>query len=253
MAAFFFAAILVVQEATAQSAFVDLRIEPQAIPVGLFYNGAQIHVSGRCRASDGLAIVCIGEENTVELKRKGKIWGLFWVNVGDIVFEHVPLLYQVVSSKKMQDLAEAADLVRAGVGIAALEAKIAPGMDEERRRDFRELVKLKENEGLYSIREGALEIGSRESDLQQFSVIFHFPAAVKPGKYSFHLVSFVRGRGAPLADGVISVQRVGTTAFIRSLSVEHGLVYGILSVLIALVAGLLTSFIFGRRSRKGVH
>ena len=56
-----------------------------------------------------------------------------------------------------------------------------------------------------------------------------------------------------LAEQVISVRLAGTAAVIRALSSEHGLLYGILSVVIALAAGLMSGLIFGHRSRKGGH
>jgi uncharacterized protein (TIGR02186 family) len=242
--------ILAVRGASAQPADAQLRVEPREILVDLLYSGAPIHVSGESRAGEDLVVVCSGEESTVELKQKGKLWGLIWVNTGDISFKHVPLFYQVASAKKLGDLAAEADLIRAGVGYTALAAKAAPRMDEERRRSFSELMKLKEHEGLYSIQDESLEIQPRKGGLQEFSTTFHFPSSVKPGEYRIRLMRFVEGSAVTLADAVITVRLAGAAAFIRSLSINHGLAYGILSVVIALAAGMLTGFIFGRRPRK---
>jgi uncharacterized protein (TIGR02186 family) len=244
--------ILAVQEASAQSVDAEWTVEPQDISVNLFYSGAQIRVRGVTRAGEDLAIVCTGEESTVDLKKKGKVWGLLWMNVGDVSFKHVPLLYQVVSSGKLGDMAAAADLENAGIGIPALEARSAPGKNEDMHRSFLELIKLKEHEGLYSIRERSLEIHPRGAQ-QEFSATLNFPTTVKPGEYRLQLISFVQGKAVPLAERVLSVRLAGTAAIIQSLSMNHGLAYGILSVVIALAAGLLTGFIFGRGSKKGSH
>jgi uncharacterized protein (TIGR02186 family) len=245
--------ILAAQETSAQPTAIKWRIEPQEIPIGLFYSGTQIRISGIAQQSEDLVVVCSGEENTVELKQKGKIWGLLWVNTGEISFKHVPLLYQVASSRKLSDMAAAGDLIRAGIGIPALEAKTVPGMDEELHNSFSELMKMKQLEGLYSIQEGSLETHPRGGAQQEFSATLNFPSTVKPGEYRLRLITFVQGRAVTLAEGAISVRLAGVAAFIRSLSMKHGLVYGILSVVIALVAGLLTGFVFGRRPSKGGH
>ncbi len=252
-AACFLILLLTAQEAPAQPTAARVVIDPQEIAVDLLYSGAQIRVSGETQAGEDLVVVCAGEESTVELKQKGKIWGLLWVNTGDIAFKRVPVLYQVASSKRIRDLATAADLARIGVGFAALEADIAPEGDEQTHRGFSELIKLKEREGLYSIQEGILEIHPQGSGMQHFSTTLRFPSSVEPGRYRLRLISFAAGRTKILANAVVSVRLAGAAAVIRSLSMKHGLAYGIISVIIALVAGLLTGSVFGRRSRKGGH
>jgi uncharacterized protein (TIGR02186 family) len=244
--------MLLVQGAFAQSDAVKLKIEPQEILVGLFYNGARVQVDGESRAGEDLVAVFEGEESTVELKQKGKMWGLFWVNTGDISFRHVPLLYQVSSTRKLSDLAPEADLIRDGIGFPALEAKAAPGANEVLHRSFLEFTKLKMHEGLYSVQEGDMEVHP-EGDRQKFSATFDFPPSMKPGNYRLRLMTFEQGRAVKLADREISVRLAGIADFIRSLSMNHGLVYGILSVVIALAAGLLTGFLFGGRSGKVGH
>ncbi len=230
-----------------------MSIEPQEVAVDLLYSGAQLRVSGETPPGEDLVVVCTGEESNVELKQKGKIWGLLWVNTGDVVFKHVPFLYQVASSKKIQDLATEAELVRTGVGFPALEAEIAPEEDEQTHHSFAELIKLKEHEGLYSIQEGILEIHPQENGMQRFSTTFRFPSSVEPGRYRLCLIGFTKERIKILASAVVPVRLAGAAAVIRSLSAKHGLAYGIISVIIALVAGLLTGFVFGRRPRKGGH
>ena len=47
------------------------------------------------------------------------------------------------------------------------------------------------------------------------------------------------------------LQMVGATKFISFLAINHGLIYGVLAVFIALVIGLLTGMVFGLGSRRG--
>lgn len=229
-----------------------MRIEPEKILVDLFYTGTIVHVRGEAPAGDNLVILCIGEESTAELKQKGKVWGLLWLNIGNIAFKHVPFFYQLASSKKLEDLASDGDLIRAGVGFRALEAKAVPENGGERNRLFWELMKLKKSEGLYAMQEGQLEIDT-QGPLQNYSTTFRFPAAAGPGEYRIHLVGFDEGKAVILADRALFVQLSGAAASIKSLSLNHGLLYGIFSVAVALAAGLLTGLVFGRRPHKGGH
>jgi hypothetical protein len=249
----FLLAILAVQQSFAQSRAATLTVEPQTIQVDLFYSGAEVRVSGTSRAGEGLVLVCTGRESTVELNEKKKIWGLLWVNARTVAFHNVPSFYQVAFAKNLQDLTAKSSLSLAGIGFAALEANMEALADEDRRRCFPELIKLKEHEGSYSVREGSLEIQPCEGGRQRFSARFQFPSSVAPGEYQCRLIALDMEKPVTLAEQVISVQLAGTTAAIRSLSSEHGLLYGVLSVVIALAAGLMSGLIFGHRSGKGGH
>jgi hypothetical protein len=249
-----FSLILTLSNQTAHAAHqtASLRVDPQEIPIKLFYSGARVRVNGVSRGAANLLLLCTGERNTVELKEKQQLWRLLWVSGGDISFHDVPSFYQLVSSNSGS--VKRSEWARAGLGFTALEALIVPREEEERRhRCFAELIKLKKHEGLYSIQEGGLEIHPLGDDWQEFSATIYFPSAAGPGTYSFHLMSLDEGKAVELAHGKVSIRLAGTAAFIRSLSLEHGLLYGIFSVVVALGAGLLTGLIFGRRTRKFGH
>jgi len=246
--------LLTMQPAFALQTNASMRIEPSEVSIDLFYSGTQLHVTGVSRSSWDLIVLCTGEEGTVELKEKKRIGGVLWINGEDITFKDVPSLYQLASSEKLSSLASEPELIYSGMGFPALEARIVPQSNDDRqRRCFLELVKLKEQEGLYSVREGELELSPLGEDWKEFSATFHFPPGAGPGIYYFHLMSFADGKAVELADGEVTVRLAGIAAFIRSLSLEHGLVYGIFSVVVALAAGLLTGAIFARRSRGLGH
>jgi hypothetical protein len=246
--------MLTIPPVFAQHIDASLRIDPPEIAVRLFYSGTQIRVTGVSRVGKDLFLLCTGEEKTVELKEKKRIWNMLWVNADDIAFKNVPSFYQLLSSGKLSRSPMEPDWIRAGIGFQALENRVVSGADEERqRRCFSELVKLKQREGLYSIQEGGLEIHPLGDEWNEFSGSFNFPSDASPGVYRFRLIGLVDGKAVDLASGQISVRLAGSAAFIRSLSMEHGLIYGIFSVVIALIAGLLTGIIFARRSRKLRH
>jgi hypothetical protein len=243
---------LINQTAYAKNQTASLRIDPTEIPIKLFYSGAHVHVTGVSRGTPDLLLLCTGETHTVELKEKQQLWGFLWVSAGDISFHNVPSFYALVTSNS--NGIALSEWTRAGLGFSAMEAQVVPQAAEERQhRCFSELLKLKKHEGVYSIQEKGLEVHPLGDGWQEFSTDVFFPSATGPGTYRFHLMGYDEGKAVELAGGMVSVRLAGTAAFIRSLSLEHGLLYGIFSVLVALCAGLLTGLVFGRRSRKFGH
>jgi uncharacterized protein (TIGR02186 family) len=229
----------------------EIRLEPREIAAGLFYDGASVQVDATVPLGRDVAVVCAGKGERLELEKKGKALGVLWMSVGDVAFESVPSVYQLITSKRLGDLAGRDVQERLGLGYGALEAKaIRDRGDEEQRRLFGELIKLKESEGLYSITEGTLELRARSSSAR-VSGRFRLPAKTPPGDYEVRLIGFKDGKAERLGCEPLRLRQVGMTAFISSLARQHGFIYGVFAVLIALGVGLLTGLLFGLGSKRG--
>lgn len=222
-----------------------VRVEPAEIDVGMFYRGTKLHVEATAPAGCDVALACVGHETNVELKRKGKVGGVLWMNVGDVAFERVPSLFLQWSDVGglRTDSGAARDV--AARGYERVEARALPATaDEDTRELFHEFIRLKEHEQLYLSRSGPARAAST------FSADFWLPASVPPGKYEVQLLG---GRGPALdvlAASTVTVKRVGLAALISSMAQTHGLLYGIASVLLAIGMGFLTGILF-TASKKG--
>jgi uncharacterized protein (TIGR02186 family) len=225
-----------------------IRVEPREIQVGMFYRGTNVHVDGTAPAGYRLALVCVGHEGRVELKRKGKVGGVLWMNVGDVTFDRVPSLYLVATDQDRADFhgRPVPAVVRLGLGYGGLEAQVLPGQgDENMHRLFREFIKLKEDERVYSVRNGPVR-----SSPTSVSTDFFWPASVPAGTYEVQLLGYQGDTGELLASETLTVKRVGLANLISSMAQRHGLIYGILSVLFAIAMGFFTGMIF-RMASKG--
>lgn len=245
------AALLVAARASASepcgASGADLRVEPAEVEVGMFYRGTKLHVEATAPTACKVALACVGHEAKVELKRKGKVGGLLWMNVGDVSFEHVPSLF-LQASELDGDRGDGRVALDGGAtrGYERMEARVLPASaDEAQRRLFHEFIRLKEHEQLYRSRNGPARPSSTS-----VSAEFWLPASVPSGRYEVQLLG---GRGEPLevlAAREFTVKRVGLAALISSTARTHGLLYGILSVVVAIAMGFLTGVIF-KASKKG--
>jgi len=230
---------------------VSMRIDPSEIGVDLFYSGTAVHVEGVIPAGTDAAIVCRGQARAVELKKKGKVLGVLWMNVGDVVFEDVPSLYLLNTSGALAGLAEPPVLRDLGVGYDALESRAlqSPGHDGS-AGDFEEFLKLKESEQLYSVDESGVRIESGPNGAVRVSAECLIPTKAPWGEYEIDLFGFKAGQGELLRSERLQLAPAGVTARISALVEHHGLLYGVLAVLIALGVGLLTGLAFGLVPKK---
>jgi hypothetical protein len=263
-----------------------LHVAPASIEVGMLFRGATVHVEGIAPPGQRLALVAIGKNDKVELKRKGKVWNTLWMNVGSVAFEHVPSLlhaYADIDGAAVNGEAIPADL-RLGLGAGGVESRVLPASaDEATHRLFREFVRLKMHEGLYSFgklhTDGLGADGGNGAEAAPAAVIpasagasvlggsppvsatalalptrvsadFELPASIPPGDYEIRMIGYRDGTAQLLASQVLSARRVGLALLISSLSEHHGLLYGVLSVLLAVAAGFVTGMVFAS-AKKG--
>ena len=127
------------------------------ISIDFFYHGSNVSVRGISDPDADLIIKITAPEEHQALSQKGKVGGLLWMNVGTINFEHIPSLYFLSSTKKVDDILSKDEMAKYVVGLEALEkhVELKPVKDEEEKAKwFNEFVKYKQNSKLYSVPQG---------------------------------------------------------------------------------------------------
>jgi uncharacterized protein (TIGR02186 family) len=225
---------------------VRLEVQPQEVPIGLFYGGTTIQVTAELPAGLPCAVLLEGQHEELTLKRKGKVWGILWMNVSEVEFAEVPAVYLLRASAPLDGLASAEQLAAAGLGYAAL-AHRAGGSPA----DFQELVKMKEKEKFFSIDPSAITFAPVEPASVRLSASLPLTARIPAGQYTITLFGFDGGRIQRLSEATVRLEQAGLARTLHSLAMEHGLLYGCTAVLIAMLAGFGTGLIFGKGASKG--
>jgi len=225
-----------------------VTIEPAHVEIGLLYSGVDLTVSTGREPGIDLAVLVTGPASDLTLREQARRWGLFWAPAGEVHLEGVPSLYLLRTTTALEDLAPARVLEDLGLGYPALRQALGP---ETRDDLFRELIVLKESEGLFSMtlasdedREGPAAGGS------SFETSLHIPARAPATTYSVWVYAFRDGRLVARTSETLELEKAGFVAFVSSLAETHGLAYGIFAVVIAVAAGLLVGFLFGSTRKK---
>ena len=225
-----------------------IQLVPEQVEANLFFNGAKVEVQGTVLPGYEVAILCRGKASHLALKRKGKVWGVLWMSVGDVDFDHIPSLYLLNTSAPLASLASPAVLEQLGIGYPALTA--LAGKHGEQRPFFQELVKIKEKEGIFAVHEGTVKLLPGAGGIQQVRAECALPPTVPMDEYEVQLFGFKEGKGELLCSKSMEVKQVGLARFMSSLVQSRPLLHGFFAVIVAVAAGLLTGLVFGGSSRK---
>src|SRR5271157_2765265 len=128
-----------------------IMVVPEHVEINLFYTGANIEVGAELPAGYEAAVRLMAHPERLELKKLGKKAGVLWMGAGNATFENIPAVYQVLTSAPLAGLGPPELREQWRLGYDSLIPDHAP---EAALRG--ELVGLKEREGLFALREGAL-------------------------------------------------------------------------------------------------
>lgn len=222
------------------------------MPIHLLFSGVTVKVHGLVSTGEEVAVVCRGHSDRLELRHKGRVLGLLWMNTSVVVFDHVPSVYVLQTSTAATELASDGVLDRTGIGYASLERQVlSADSSDEARRLFGDLVRLKEGEALFSVKPGALQVVDRREGVREFSGDLELPARTPPGEYELRAFAFRDGQPRLVGEDTVTLRLSGFSALAEQTAHQHGLLYGVLAVLIAIAAGMVSGVVFGLGSRRG--
>jgi uncharacterized protein (TIGR02186 family) len=220
-----------------------IRVYPDVVQIGAFFQGTEVSLEGQMPPGCEAVVEVCGPEVNETLLRKGRRAGL-WMSVGELEVQHAPNFYLVLSTPPRipelngQDTPWGFNALRSRLKIRGALA------DQEKDRFSSEFLKLKESEELYGSLPGTLRVGNPPEGQAVFQGGFRLPAKVPPGRYQVRLSVVKDGQILEQKTETLEVRMVGFPALLAALAYEHGALYGILAVAIAIATGFLMGFLF---------
>jgi uncharacterized protein (TIGR02186 family) len=189
--------------------------------------------------ADEVLVVVRGPTRPIVVRRKVQVAGLLWVNGPSARFEHVPGFYALAGTRPAWQLLPEEERLRNGIGLDALPLESTGARGPAFRAA---LLDLERESGLWSEDGGAIEIrGGR-----LFSMRLELPASVPTGDYRVEVLLVRSRRIAAREELGFRVDRVGAADRIATVAELQPLVYGLLCILLAALAGWLGSVLFRR-------
>jgi hypothetical protein len=231
---------------------ITAEVTPAVIPMGTFYSGSSVHIEGRVPANTDVIVAVRGPEATEVFNQVGRA-GPIWVNKGKVSVSGIPSLLLVFSTKPIHHCLCRGELDRCQLDAAAIRSQIKvkpPTRDREVIAG--EFLKLKYRQKSYQLENAGIRLGDPEEVNRRFALDFHWPRNAASGTY---LVSVCACKGGDITESVeipLKVVEVGFPATIAYLARERPATYGIISVVVAVLAGFGIDFLTTRIFKKKV-
>lgn len=218
--------------ARADSLVADLSQRLVAITTG--FAGTDVLLFGAVEGEGDVVVIVRGPDRPVVMHRKSRLLGI-WVNTAQMTFDRVPSFYAIAASGPLQDIA--AETVRArhemGVDYLRLElppAKASPNVALQWRQG---LIRNFQSLGLFPQQVEPISfLGNR-----LFRANVKLPANVPTGAYQVVTYLLQNGHVVSAQTTPLFVSKIGTEAVIFDFAYERSALYGLIAIVIALMAG----------------
>ena len=234
------AAVLHIPADAARDNALAIDLSEDLIGISTGFTGASVLLFGATEGEGSVIVLVRSPNSRVVVRRKSRVAGI-WVNSDELTFDDAPGFYHAAASASLEDLLPD-DIRRANqIGVNNIGFKPHAFLSADEEKAFRmALIRNKQRSGLYSTQSGRVTFeGPR-----LFRTRLELPANVPTGKYAVEVFLVNEGQIVGRSTRELSVRKVGLEAKITEFAFEQAPLYGIIAVLIALIAGWFAGFVF---------
>ena len=180
-----------------------------------------------------------GPKEPITVRRKSRVAGI-WINTSFVEVDAAPSFYAIATTGPIREVLRDTEDLRHRItiprAIRAIDTGAAAALN-----DFKDaLVRIRQGEERYQMNEGNVSLNSDTLFNTQFSL----PSNLTEGIYRTRVFLTRDGRVVDAYETAIDVQKVGLERWIYNLAHQRPLVYGLLSLAIAIAAGWSASALF---------
>jgi uncharacterized protein (TIGR02186 family) len=237
---------------------VQADVSTRNVAVTSSFTGTEIVVFGAIENSRqpspesgfyDVVVVIEGSPSRVTSRRKSRVGGV-WANTTFANFDDVPSYYAISSTRPLEDVAP--DAVLIGYEIGLNQVRMVPmGGSQDRLpatdlKAFRDaVVRLKKRDGLYVQDDYGVAFIGRSL----FRSTIALPANVTVGPFETRVYLFRNDKLLSQYAIRLNLEREGVERVLHEFAFNSPFFYGVVTVLLALSAGLMASVVFKRDGR----
>ena len=174
-----------------------------------------------------------GPSTAVTVRRKARVAGI-WVNNASVTVDSAPSFYALATTGPLDSILSDTDNLRYGITIERVIRAVGITDEADRAGEFLlALLRVRTNDGRYRILQGKVDL--TEETLFRTDIVL--PANLTEGEYKVRLFLLRDKRVVATQERVIGVRKEGLERFIFNLAQEQPLIYALISLALAVIAG----------------
>jgi uncharacterized protein (TIGR02186 family) len=187
-----------------------------------------------------VVITVEGPSEPVSVRRKNRKLGI-WVNTASVEIDRAPSFYAVATTAPLGEILSQTEDLRQRISTRQMIRSIGAPSDILDSANFTDaLIRIRERNALYSLREGSVDL---KSDTL-FRTTVDLPANLVEGAYKTRIFLLRDKKLVAKNETVIDVRKVGLERWLFDLAQDQPVLYAILALVLAAVSGWLASAAF---------
>jgi uncharacterized protein (TIGR02186 family) len=220
---------------------VVLGLSKDRVSITTNFDGSEILIFGAIKREtaipDGdpleVIVTVAGPSTPITVRRKEKRLGI-WVNTDAVDVDQAPSFYAVHSSGPLSDVLKNVEDLRHKISVPRAIRSVGAPPHIENAMSFTEaLIRIRKSSEIYQLRENSVVV--EEQTL--FRTAVRLPAALTEGDYATRIFLTRGGNVVASYQTTIDVEKVGLERWLFELSRQQPLLYGLMSLAIAIGAG----------------
>lgn len=227
---------------------VVLGLSQDKVSITTNFDGSDILIFGAVKREAAIPegppiqviVTVAGPSTPLTVRRKEKRLGI-WVNTDSVEVDRAPSFYAVQTSGPLREVLKDTEDLRHKISVPrAIRSVGAPSNIQDAASFTEALIRIRSAADVYQLREGDVIV----SEQTLFRTAVRLPAALTEGDYATRIFLTRDGNVISSYETTIDVQKVGMERWLFELSRGQPLLYGIMSIAIAIAAGWAASAVF---------
>jgi len=212
------------------------------------FDGSEILIFGAVKretpppqaGSLNVIIAIAGPSQAITVRRKAKRFGI-WINVDAVAVQSAPSFYSIATTAPFADVVSEEEDLRYKISIPRAIRSAGNADTVSDSENFTQaLIRIRSNSGLYQMNPQTVTLD--QDTLFQTSVAL--PSNLTEGSYTARIFLTRNKQVIDVFETNIDVSKVGIERWLFNLAHERPLIYGLLSLFIAIAAGWGASAVF---------
>ncbi len=260
---------------TAQAPPPSVKLSPETIQMGAFYNGTTVRIEGDAPPSSSVLVIIRGNEKDEFFNKKGRV-GPIWINTDKVHIAGVPSVFLSFSSATVNSLLDRASIDEYQLDESSIKShlvcrrnckclngqhrgrvSIASCAGVKPDAQYEDLIRnsfmaLKSANGSYQSRPGTVKLSQSAAGGTRYVLDLDWRKNIRPGSYQVEVYACQNRSVLARATTLLQVVEVGFPMQMAGLAQGHPWMYGVIAVLVAVFAGFTIDGITSRlRRHKG--